>query len=70
MENSLVHFSVIGLGRREWSDYTFQTHIEQSLKKRFSRRLPNETFRMEEFLRVFRYCSLDITEYEGYQKVT
>lgn len=61
-------FSVIGLGRREWSDYTFQTHIEQSLKT-FSRRLPNETFRMEEFLRAFKYCSLDVTEYDGYQKL-
>ncbi len=61
-------FSIIGLGRREWSDYTFQIHVEQSIKT-FSRRSIDNSLKMEKFLDAFRYCSLDVTDYEGYKKL-
>ena len=33
-------FTIIGLGRREWSDQTFQMHVEKSLQT-FSKRFEN-----------------------------
>lgn len=59
-------FSIIGLGRSKWTDYTLQKHVKESLKS-FSRRA--EMDRMEEFLTAFRYCSLDVTEENGYKKL-
>ncbi|HWO95954.1 MAG TPA: glucose-6-phosphate dehydrogenase [Bacillus sp. (in: firmicutes)] len=69
LDEKLPHsFSIIGLGRREWSDDTFQAHVEESLKT-FSRRLTNETSKKKEFLRAFRYCSLDVMDSEGYKEL-
>jgi glucose-6-phosphate 1-dehydrogenase len=61
-------FSIIGLGRRSWSDNTFQAHIEESLKT-FSRRLESNTASIEKFLRAFRYVALDVTNGETYEKL-
>lgn len=61
-------FSIIGLGRRVWSHYSFQTHVEQSVKT-FSRRSINDTSKMEKFLDAFRYCSLDVTKNEDYKSL-
>ncbi len=61
-------FSIIGLGRREWSDYTFQIHVEQSIQT-FSRHSIHDSSKMEKFLDAFRYCSLDVAEREGYKRL-
>ncbi|WP_028390339.1 glucose-6-phosphate dehydrogenase [Bacillus cihuensis] len=62
-------FTIIGLGRREWSDQTFQTHVEKSLQT-FSKRLKNGyASKVKEFLSVFRYSSLDVTDQDGYNQV-
>lgn len=61
-------FSVIGLGRRKWSDESFQKHVKESLQT-FSRRLINESSKTEEFLNAFRYSLLDVTNKEGYKNL-
>jgi glucose-6-phosphate 1-dehydrogenase len=61
-------FSVIGLGRRELSDQTFQANVEQSLHM-FSRREANDPDVMKKFLRAFRYNVLDVGRKEDYQKL-
>jgi glucose-6-phosphate 1-dehydrogenase len=61
-------FSVIGLGRREISDVDFQAHVEQSVNT-FSRRSIDDYSKMEEFLRAFRYCALNVTNAEDYRKL-
>jgi glucose-6-phosphate 1-dehydrogenase len=61
-------FSIIGVSKRGLSDDEFQTHVENSLKT-FSRRLTNDRSKMEEFLRAFRYISLDVTNAQGYKKL-
>lgn len=69
LDQKMPHsFSIIGLGRREWSDDDFQTHVAHSLKT-FSTRFINDRSKMEEFLRAFRYTSLDVTDMEGYKKI-
>ncbi|MFF2910707.1 glucose-6-phosphate dehydrogenase [Paenibacillus sp. NPDC057934] len=60
--------SVIGLGRREWSDETFKKNVEQSLRD-FSRRAPQDEAALQAFLEAFRYCTLDIGKKEDYQKL-
>lgn len=60
--------SVIGLGRREWSDETFKHNVEQSLRE-FSRRAPQDEEALQAFLEAFRYCTLDIGKKEDYQKL-
>lgn len=62
-------FSIIGLGRREWTNETFQKHVEKSIQT-FSRRLENsDVSKMKEFISAFRYSSLDVTDNEGYKQV-
>jgi glucose-6-phosphate 1-dehydrogenase len=61
-------FSVIGLGRKEWSDETFKANVEQSLRQ-FSRREAKDSGSLKEFLRVFRYNVLDIDRKEDYLKL-
>lgn len=69
LDQKMPHsFSIIGLGRREWSDDDFQTHVAHSLKT-FSTRFINDRSKMEEFLRAFRYISLDVTNVQGYKKL-
>lgn len=61
-------FSIIGVGRQELTDVEFQSFVEQSLRT-FSRRKPEDDSNLEEFLRIFRYCHLDVTKNEGYQSL-
>ncbi|MDQ8735341.1 glucose-6-phosphate dehydrogenase [Paenibacillus sp. LHD-38] len=61
-------FSVIGLGRRELSDETFQANVEQSLRN-FSRREANDPALIKKFLSAFRYSVLDVSHKEDYQKL-
>ena len=61
-------YSIIGLGRRPWSDNTFRAHIEESLKI-FSRRLESDNAKMEKFLRAFRYTTLDVTNDASYEEL-
>ncbi|MEJ9212205.1 glucose-6-phosphate dehydrogenase, partial [Bacillus smithii] len=59
-------FSIIGVGRRDWTDEYFQALVEDSIKT-FSRRPVMDDSRKEEFLNAFRYCSLDVTNAEGFK---
>lgn len=61
-------FSIIGLGRREWSHDIFQTNVSQSLD-RFSRRKPADPESVEKFVAAFRYSVLDIDRQEDYLKL-
>lgn len=61
-------FSVIGLGRREWTDESFQANVEQSLHQ-FSRRGAKDAILVKAFLRAFRYSVLDIGRKEDYLKL-
>ena len=61
-------FSVMGVGRREWSDEQFQASVEQSVRK-FSRRSQVETSQLGEFLQSFRYAAVDVTDPQDYIKL-
>lgn len=61
-------FSVIGLGRRNWTDEVFQFHVKNSLNH-FSRRFKEHDAMLDDFLQIFRYCALDVTNSEGYKAV-
>ncbi|MFC5406038.1 glucose-6-phosphate dehydrogenase [Cohnella soli] len=58
-------FSAFGLGRREWTDESFQANIEQSIRQ-FSRREVANEAALKSFLRSFRYHVLDIGRKEDY----
>lgn len=61
-------FSVIGLGRREWSDETFKANIERSLHS-FSRREASDAEAVNKFLSFFRYHVLNVDRKEDYQSL-
>ncbi|RED59303.1 glucose-6-phosphate dehydrogenase [Cohnella lupini] len=61
-------FSLIGLGRRELSDETFQANVEQSLRM-FSRRQAEDPVLMNSFLSAFRYRVLDVGRKDDYKKL-
>nr|WP_245918042.1 glucose-6-phosphate dehydrogenase [Alteribacillus bidgolensis] len=61
-------FSIIGLGRREWSDFTFKKHVRESLST-FSRHEINDGPKTDEFLNSFHYSPLDVTDDEGYERL-
>lgn len=61
-------FSIIGLGRRDLTDDTFQTNVEHSLRT-FSRRFLEDKAKLNEFINAFRYSQLDVTDVEGYQEL-
>ncbi|TMV46252.1 glucose-6-phosphate dehydrogenase [Paenibacillus mesophilus] len=61
-------FFLIGLGRREWSDETFQANVERSIRE-FSRREAEDPALLKPFLRLFRYCVLDAGRQEDYRKL-
>ncbi|TNJ67808.1 glucose-6-phosphate dehydrogenase [Paenibacillus hemerocallicola] len=61
-------FSLIGLGRREWSDELFRANVKQSLLQ-FSRREAKDPALLNAFLRAFRYCILDAGHIEDYRKL-
>ncbi|MCA0985196.1 glucose-6-phosphate dehydrogenase [Halobacillus yeomjeoni] len=59
--------SVVGLGRREYTDSKLQSVIKEALES-FSRR-EVEPSGLEEFLEKFRYCIFDATKPESYDKL-
>lgn len=61
-------FSVIGLGRREWSDETFQHNVEQAIRT-FSRRKADDSITIAKFIKSFRYCVLNIGHAEDYKRL-
>ncbi|MBD2843618.1 glucose-6-phosphate dehydrogenase [Paenibacillus sp. IB182496] len=61
-------FSVVGLGRRAWSDETFQANVEQALYD-FSRRKPADRGELARFVRAFRFQVLDIDRAEDYAQL-
>ena len=61
-------FSVIGLGRREWSDDTLRANVEQSVRQ-FSRNKPEDAATLGRFLEAFRYCMLDIGREADYLRL-
>ncbi|MFB9274342.1 glucose-6-phosphate dehydrogenase [Cohnella cellulosilytica] len=61
-------FSLFGLGRREWTDESFQANVEQSVRQ-FSRREAKNDGSLERFVRAFRYNVLDIGRKEDYARL-
>lgn len=61
-------FSLIGLGRREWTDESFQANVERSIRE-FSGRKAIDPAIMTGFLRAFRFCILDAGRIEDYRKL-
>lgn len=61
-------FSVVGLGRREWTDEVFQAAVERSLYQ-FSRTEPADKEMLNAFMEAFRYSVLDIGREEDYRKL-
>jgi glucose-6-phosphate 1-dehydrogenase len=61
-------FSIIGMGRRELTDETFQSNVESSLRT-FSRRFTEDEAQLQSFIEMFRYSQLDVTNVEGYKKL-
>ncbi|WP_264447286.1 glucose-6-phosphate dehydrogenase [Bacillus cereus] len=60
--------SVIGLGRREVSHIDFQKRIKESIET-FSRHREEGTPELEGFLDNFRYCPLDVSKPEDYERL-
>lgn len=56
--------SIIGLGRRDFSEDTFQSKVEQALHM-YSRRAVQSSS-LQQFLSLFRYCIFDATEPDSY----
>lgn len=60
--------SIFGLGRKEFTDATFQEHVRKSIET-FSRRKAADNEQLEEFIKSFRYSILDATKIEDYQSL-
>ena len=50
------------------SDTDFQANVEKSLHE-FSRQTPEEASQLRDFIGAFRYCSLNNTKLEDYNKL-
>ena len=59
--------SIIGLGRKNYSDEQFQSKVEESLQTYSRRTVQNSG--LQEFLTKFRYCVFDATDKESYQSL-
>ncbi|MDQ0429487.1 glucose-6-phosphate 1-dehydrogenase [Planomicrobium stackebrandtii] len=59
--------SIVGLGRRNYTDGVFQEKIEKSLHTYSRKAVQSAT--LQEFLEKFRYCIFDATETEAYQQL-
>ncbi|MCM3413148.1 glucose-6-phosphate dehydrogenase [Metabacillus litoralis] len=57
--------SIIGVGRKKLSDYSFQTHVKNSVYD-YSRASNIDEIKITEFLSYFSYQGLDVTECDGY----
>ncbi|MCC3374271.1 glucose-6-phosphate dehydrogenase [Cohnella sp. REN36] len=60
------HFSVVGLGRREWTAEVYQAAVERSIYQ-FSRTKPDDAEALNRFLQAFAYRVLDIGREEDYR---
>ena len=60
-------FSVIGLGRRDWSHEFFQSKVEESLRTHSRRAVQTEG--LQDFLAHFRYCAFDATDKKSYRSL-
>ncbi len=58
-------FSVIGVGRREWSHEFFHSKIEESLRNYSRKDVQNDS--LQAFLNLFQYCLLDVTDQASYK---
>lgn len=58
------HFAVIGIGRREWSNETFQEHVRTSVHNAIG---SNEN--IEEFVSHFYYQAHDVSSDESYREL-
>ncbi|MGN7469963.1 glucose-6-phosphate dehydrogenase [Brevibacillus sp. SAFN-007a] len=58
-------FSVVGVGRRAWSDSAFRQSVEQSIRD-FSRRREIDGELLERFLSAFSYVAADVTDEAAY----
>ncbi|TGU42224.1 glucose-6-phosphate dehydrogenase, partial [Mesorhizobium sp. M00.F.Ca.ET.186.01.1.1] len=54
-------FSIVGVGRRAWSDQEFVRSVEQSIRE-FSRRDAIDQAQLERFLAAFSYAAVDVTK--------
>ncbi len=61
-------FTVIGLGRRQWSTDFFRNNVAESLHE-FSRRPVQNNDQLQQFLQAFQFCVLDIGNKEDYVKL-
>ncbi|WP_019422091.1 glucose-6-phosphate dehydrogenase [Paenibacillus sp. OSY-SE] len=61
-------FSVIGLGRTEWTESDFRSRVEQSIRI-FSRRPAVNEAELNAFLDLFRYCRLNVAVPEDYEQL-
>ena len=61
-------FSLVGMGRRVWTDEFFQANVSESLKQ-FSRREANNSAQIQSFVQSFRYSVLDVGRKEDYEKL-
>ncbi|MBT2570051.1 glucose-6-phosphate dehydrogenase [Planococcus sp. ISL-110] len=59
--------SIVGLGRKSYSDEVFQSTVEKSLYA-YSRRSV-QSGSLQDFLEKFRYCTFDATETEAYHQL-
>ncbi|WP_342042145.1 glucose-6-phosphate dehydrogenase [Bacillus sp. OTU2372] len=60
--------SIIGLGRGNLTHLDFQEKVKESIVE-FSRRLEHEASQMGNFLKDFRFSTLDVNQPEDYQKL-
>lgn len=58
-------FSIVGVGRRAWSDTAFIQSVEQSIRE-FSRRHEIDQAVLAPFLAAFSYVAVDVTDAAGY----
>lgn len=59
--------SIVGLGRRNYTDGVFQEKIEKSLHTYSRKAVQSAT--LQDFLEKFRYCIFDATETEAYHQL-
>lgn len=61
-------FSVIGVGRRTFTDVDFQSRVITSINT-FSRYLINDNILKDAYVKLFRYCQMDIQNKDEYNKL-
>lgn len=62
-------FSIVGIGRTEYSDNKFREHLFEGIQE-FSRRKGNENGYWDKFSKQITYLTLDAADKAGYSKIT